>query len=439
MHTLSAQVRLEQARARLRKSRRWATGLLVAACALFVVSTVYTKQYPWLAYAKAFAEAAMVGALADWFAVTALFRRPLGLPIPHTAILPRNQARIAEELGRFIEHNFLQGKPIALHVYRAQPSDKLLNWLAGGAVRRQWLPWAAKQIPLLLRIAKPEQVARFSGMLLAQQYSGEKIGKTLSDGLLLLKKHDLHEALFYATLRQLRRWLKNPETRAMLEQNLREWAAKIESDAPNTWEKFKVVLKTTVVEKVDDWAAAKALDWADGYLAAAMQNEDNAMRRRFDAQYDLTVERLQTSRLWHRRLEAVKMQIAESPALHNGLVNFWSGLQTWAENDAVKSDSLCTAQLQKLLDHMLAQARSYPQFMRRVDVRLSLMARDFVMRYKDKAAQFVAEKVKSWDSAQMVEKLELSVGKDLQYIRINGTLVGGLVGLVIYLVSQWLA
>ena len=224
----------------------------------------------------------------------------------------------------------------------------------------------------------------------------------------------------------------------MLEQNLREWAAKIESDAPSTWDKFKAALKSTVVEKVDDWAAAKALDWADGYLAAAMQGDENAMRRRFDEQYDAIIERLQTSRLWHRRLEAAKMQIAESPALQNSLQSFWKGLQKWAENDVVKTDSLCTAQLQKLLDHMLLQAEAYPQFMRRADVRLSLMVRDFVMRYKEQAAQFVADKVKSWDSTQMVEKLELSVGKDLQYIRINGTLVGGLVGLAIYVVSQWL-
>lgn len=438
MHTLSAEVRLAQAKARLRRSRRWATGLLLAACVLFVLSTLYLKHYPWLTYVKAFSEAAMVGALADWFAVTALFRRPLGLPIPHTAILPRNQARIADELGRFIENNFLQGKPIALRVYQAQPSDKLLSWLAGESVRSQWLPWVAKQIPLLLNIAKPEQVARFSGMMLAQQYNGEKIAKTISDGLLLLKKHGMHETLYYSLLKQLRRWLKNPETREMLEQNLREWAAKIESDAPSTWDKFKAALKSTVVEKVDDWAAAKALDWADGYLAAAMQGDENAMRRRFDEQYDAIIERLQTSRLWHRRLEAAKMQIAGSPALQNSLQSFWKGLQKWAENDVVKTDSLCTAQLQKLLDHMLLQAEAYPQFMRRADVRLSLMVRDFVMRYKEQAAQFVADKVKSWDSAQMVEKLELSVGKDLQYIRINGTLVGGLVGLAIYVVSKWL-
>lgn len=430
--------RNRQAQWKLARSRRWATGLLLAACVLFVASAWYVRAYPWLAYVKAFAEAAMVGALADWFAVTALFRRPLGLPIPHTAILPRNQQRIADELGRFIEHNFLQGKSIALRVYQAHPSDKLLGWLASDSVRKQWLPALARQLPALLRIAKPEQTARFAAMMLQQQYSGEKLAKSFSDGLLLLKANGWHTVLFDNLVRQLRRWLQDEQTRQLLEQNLREWAAKIESEAPSTWDKFKAAMKTTLVEKVDDWAAAKALDWADSYLAAACEHEDNALRRHFDAQYDALVERLQTSRLWHRRLDAAKMRVAESPAVRNQLAVFWQSIQNWAEADAAKDESLCVAQLEKLLDHMLAQAAAYPQFMRRADVRLSLMVRDFVGRYKEKAALFVADKVKSWDSAQMVEKLELSVGKDLQYIRINGTLVGGLVGLLIYCVSQWL-
>ena len=438
MHTLSAEVRAKLARARLRRSRRWATGLLLAACVLFAASLLLVKQYGWAAYVKAFAEAAMVGALADWFAVTALFRRPMGLPIPHTAILPRNQERIADELGRFIENNFLAGKPIALRVYQARPAGKLLDWLGSEEVRTQWLPWAARQVPRLLKVAKPEQFARFTSMLLAQQYTGEKIGHTLSDGLRLLKANGMHEVLFRSLLGQLRRWLQSPETRVLLEQNLREWAVKIETDAPSTWDKLKATLKSTLVEKMDDWVAEKALDWADSCLAAAEEDGNHAIRRGFDEQYDKTAAKLLESEVWHQRLEAAKMQLAQSPALQNHLAGFWSGIQDWAEKDVERTDSACLLQLEKLLDHMLAQAAGFPQFMRRADVRLSLAVRDFVMRYKGRAAQFVADKVKSWDSALMVQKLELSVGRDLQFIRINGTIVGGLVGLAIYCISLWL-
>ncbi|UOO81316.1 DUF445 domain-containing protein [Uruburuella testudinis] len=438
MHILSAEARTRAARARLSKSRRLATGLLLLACGLFVVSALYVKQYPALGYVKAFAEAAMVGALADWFAVTALFRRPLGLPIPHTAILPRNQHRIADELGRFIENNFLQGRPIALRVYQAAPSAKLLKRLAAAETRERWLPWLAQQLPALFHVAKPEQVARFGGMMLAEQYSGDKIGKTLADALAVLKSQGLHETLLLALMKQARRWLQDPETRALLEQNLHEWAARIESDAPSAWEKIKASLKGTLVDRVDGWVAAKALDWADDYLAAALNDPEHRIRQGFDSQLDRIAEALQHSRLWHKRLEQGKMQLAQSPAVQQSLARGWRSLQAWTAADVQKSDSVWLVQLNKLLDHMLAQAAQYPQFMRRLDVRLSLMVRDFVMAYKDRAALFVSDKVKAWDSREMVDKLELSVGRDLQFIRINGTLVGGLVGLVIYVVSGWL-
>ena len=120
-------------------------------------------------------------------------------------------------------------------------------------------------------------------------------------------------------------------------------------------------------------------------------------------------------------------------------MRLWRSLQNWSAEDVQKSDSLWAAQIDKLFNHMQAQAQQYPQFMRRADVRISLLVRDLVQRYKDRAAEFVAQKVKSWDSRQMVDKLELSVGRDLQFIRINGTLVGGLVGLLIYTVSKWIA
>ncbi|MBF0803623.1 MULTISPECIES: DUF445 domain-containing protein [Neisseria] len=437
MHTLSAQARANRAEVRLKKSRRLAAGLLLLACALFAVSAAYAVQYPALGYVKAFAEAAMVGALADWFAVTALFRRPLGLPVPHTAILPRNQHRIADELGRFIENNFLEGRPIALRIYRAAPSKKLLAWLAEPQTRAQWLPWLAAQLPALFKAAKPGQAARFFSML-AGQYSGESIGKTLSDGLKALKAQGWHDVLFTALLKQTRRRLQDPETRQQLEHNLHAWAAKIESGAPSTWEKLKASLKGTLADKVDGWVSEKALDWADGCLAAALADPDHPIRRSFNEQYDRLADALSRSRLWHKRLEQGKAQLARSPAVREMLENGWRSLQAWTENDMHQPDSVWLAQLNKLLDHMLAQAQRHPQFMRRADVRISLMVRDFVMHYKSRAAVFVADKVKSWDSAQMVEKLELSIGRDLQFIRINGTLVGGLVGLAIYCVSQWL-
>ena len=156
----------DEAARKLRKVRTIATLLLVAAAVVFVVASLNVARYPWLAYVKAFAEAAMVGALADWFAVVALFRHPLGLPIPHTAILPRNQARIAKSLGQFIENNFLEQKAIAKKVYYLEPSRKFLDWLANTEHQALVAPFVVKQIPTLMQAIKPEQMSLFLGQLL---------------------------------------------------------------------------------------------------------------------------------------------------------------------------------------------------------------------------------------------------------------------------------
>ncbi len=431
-------VRAEQARRRLQYGRRWAGGLLLLACVLFVLSTLYQPHYPWLGYLKAFSEAAMVGGLADWFAVTALFRHPLGLPIPHTAILPRKQARIGEELGRFIEHNFLQGKSIALRVYRWHPADRLLAWLAQPGNRRHWLPWLTTQLPWLLRAAKPQQFARFGSQLLGEQYTGRQLGQGLADVLGVLRQQGWDTVMLRALLQQTRRWLQQPETRQQLEQSLLAWAGKIERAAPSTWDKIKAGLKISLAERLDDWVADKALDWADGYLAAALADEAHPLWQAYARQADAMTRALRHSRIWHRRLEAGKQQLASSPALQHLLSQLWQTVCDWSARDAGAADSVQQRQLARLLEHMLWQAARHPEFMRRLDVRLALWVRLGVERYKHQGAQFVADKVQSWDSRQMVDKLELSVGRDLQFIRINGTLVGGVAGLLIYTVSQWL-
>ena len=438
MNILSGHAQEAAARARLQRSRRQAGGLLLAAVLLFIVSALFVQRHPALGYLKAFAEAATVGALADWFAVTALFRHPLGLKIPHTAILPRNQNRIADELGRFIEYNFLRERPVALRVYRAAPTEKLLRRLADPAVRRIWLPPLCARLPDLLQTVPPEQAARFAAKLLAEQYDGGKIGGTLADGMELLKKRDMHESLFLALLGHTRTWLQSESTRVLLEQNLREWAAKTDSGSPDGWDKLKASLKSALVGRVDDWVAAKVLDWADGCLADAAAQPDHALRQMFDRQYTRMIGELRHSASWHHRLEAGKAQLAASPALRRSLAQLWQSLTEWTRRDTAAENSRIRVQIEKLLDRIPAKIERNPRLMRRADIRLALLARELLGSNKGHAAAFVAEQVKRWNGEEITDKLELGLGRDLQYIRINGILVGGLAGLLIYSLSQWL-
>ncbi len=428
----------DEAARKLRKVRTIATLLLVTAAVVFVLASLNVVRYPWLAYVKAFAEAAMVGALADWFAVVALFRHPLGLPIPHTAILPRNQARIAKSLGQFIENNFLEQKAIAKKVYYLEPSRKFLDWLANIEHQALVAPFVVKQIPTLMQAIKPEQISLFLGQLLKQQYDGKSLGHTLSQMLRMVQSYGYHQIFFIGLLEQIRAWLRHEETRQLLEDNINSWAAKVKKDNPSSWDKLVAAFKGSAVDMVDGWVARKVLDWADNYCEEVINDDNHAMRAGVERKMNQLVWALEFSPIMHKRLNQAKDGLINSDAVQQFIQHSWLSLQNWSASDAAKSDSMLMQQVLKMMNQMLIQGAAQPEVLRRFDAQISLWVREAVGQYKSKVADYVAEKVKSWDSQELVQKLELSVGKDLQYIRINGTLVGGLVGLVIYVVSGWL-
>ena len=428
----------DEAARKLRKVRTIATLLLVTAAVVFVLASLNVARYPWLAYVKAFAEAAMVGALADWFAVVALFRHPLGLPIPHTAILPRNQARIAKSLGQFIENNFLEQKAIAKKVYYLEPSRKFLDWLANIEHQALVAPFVVKQIPTLMQAIKPEQMSLFLGQLLKQQYDGKSLGHTLSQMLRMVQSYGYHQIFFIGLLEQIRAWLRHEETRQLLEDNINSWAAKVKKDNPSSWDKLVAAFKGSAVDMVDGWVARKVLDWADNYCEEVINDDNHAMRAGVERKMNQLVWALEFSPIMHKRLNQAKDGLINSDAVQQFIQHSWLSLQNWSASDAAKSDSMLMQQVLKMMNQMLIQGAAQPEVLRRFDAQISLWVREAVGQYKSKVADYVAEKVKSWDSQELVQKLELSVGKDLQYIRINGTLVGGLVGLVIYVVSGWL-
>ena len=184
--------------------------------------------------------------------------------------------------------------------------------------------------------------------------------------------------------------------------------------------------------------AQKALDWADNYLEAALTSPQHELRTAFRRQYRALAQELATSEAWQRKLALAKRRLADSPELQQQIAQLWQSLTTRLTADAQRPDSATARRLNSLLTYLLQQHAATPQQLRRLNVRLALLARSLVRRHRHAAAEFIADKVKSWDSRQMSDKLELSIGRDLQFIRINGTLVGGLVGLLIYTLSQWL-
>ncbi len=427
-----------KAKRQLLKAKTWAMGLFLVALVLFVLSNLLLEQHVIWPYVKAFAEAAMVGAIADWFAVVALFRHPMGLPIPHTAILPKNQNRIAEQLGSFIEHNFLQASAIAKRILNIAPSQKALSWLQKDQQQQKVAGMVAQQVPMLLRTIEPKQMAEFVTGLLAKQYSGKSLAISVSKLLHLLSKEQYQQVFLVAILKQIRTWLAHEETRLQLEASITDWAARIEGNNPSRWDKLLAVFKGSAMDVVDGWLAKKVLDWADGYLVEVLDNPEHSMRKNVDRQIEHMVHRLKYSPVWHKRLDTIKNQISQSDEVEQMLAKLWQSLLLWSEKDSVASDSVLQLQIEKILTHIVEKAIAKPEVLRAWDVKLAILTKEWVNEYKHHASLFVTDKVKAWDSQALVEKLELSVGKDLQFIRINGTLVGGLVGLIIHMVSQLL-
>ncbi len=426
------------AKAQLRRMRFFATGLLILVALVFVLAHVFGAAWQGFVYVKAFTEAAMVGALADWFAVVALFKRPLGLPIPHTAILPRKQARLAAQIGVFIERNFLQGNVIANRVYRLRPSDKALGWLAQDVNQQQLAEGLAKQLPVLLQQVPPNVMAEFAGQLLKKHYSGEALASALAKGLVFVQGHGQHRLATDVVLKQAQKWLRLEATQTMLEHNINEWVRKVKTDAPSTWDKIVAAVKGSAVDMVDDWLAKKILAWADDYLQNVLDNPEHELRQSLETRLSLIVLRLSRSKKWARQLGEWKDQLSDDAQFQAMLAAFWVSVQDWAEADVANQQGFMASKIQALLGYGCRQLLAQPRLLRRMDMRLALWVKQLVNQYKSLVSQFVSDKVAAWDQRTWVQKLELSVGKELQYIRINGTLVGGLVGLLIYFVSHYL-
>ncbi len=425
------------AKRRLFKAKALAMSLLIFAAILFVLASLMLPYGVHWSFIKAFAEAAMVGAVADWFAVVALFRKPLGLPIPHTAIIPANQNKIAEQLGYFIENNFLQASAIANKLIQLAPSRKLCDWLENAEKQRKVSQLIAQQLPVLLSVIQSEQMAKFVTNLVQKQYSGKSLGTTLAKMLGFLDSTGYQQVFLNNILLQIREWLAHEETRNALENSINNWAAKVEKESPSRWDKLVSLFKGSAMDMVDGWLAKKVLDWADGYIIEVLEDSNHSMRLNVNQQMKKLMRQLQYSPAWHKKLNEFKSELSQSTEIENIIANLWQSLLHWSQEDCKQEDSVIQLQIIKVLQQVLLRIQQNPTTLHELDVKMAILIKDWVNEYKHHVNVFVTDKVKAWNSKELVDKLELSVGKDLQYIRINGTIVGGLVGLGIHTVSYY--
>ncbi|WP_442808423.1 DUF445 domain-containing protein [Trinickia soli] len=390
-----------------------ATALLAAMGGVYVVSRIYEPAYPLLGFARAGAEAAMVGGIADWFAVTALFRHPLRLPLPHTAIIPRNKDRIGENLAKFVETNFLAPELIAGKLERIDFTTQFARWLSEPARNRQIAQWGLEFLPSLLAAVDDDEVRRFIHDHLARRVRDVDTPTLVGTIAETLLDDSRHHAVVTELLRQLT--LLFEEHKPLIRQRVRESTAWL-------WKKL------SIDEKVSDNLIAVV----DETLKELSENPDHAWRRGFDDAIRQFVIELKTSPDYLAKWEALKERLLEHPALKQYLSSVWRDIEASIEHDIAAPHSHIKARIEAAIA-ALAHGLLDDAVMREtlnIWLRETLLAVIGAQRHA--IALLISDTVRHWDADTVTQKIEVEVGRDLQFVRINGTLIGGLVGLVLH-------
>jgi uncharacterized membrane-anchored protein YjiN (DUF445 family) len=392
--------------------KRNAAGLLLLSAIIFIATFAFTDGEGWAGYVRAASEAAMVGGVADWFAVTALFRHPLGIPIPHTAIIPRGKDAIGKGLGEFVQRNFMNPESLVERIREADPAGRLGEWLGeprnAAAAARQ----GAGVIAALAETIREDEVqdsirdvvaARIEA-LDAAPLMGTVIDKAIEGG------H--YESLVTAGLRGLSRSIV--ENRDLLRTRIGE-------ESP-WW----------VPEQVDDVVFEKLYVSLLRFIAEVSNNPEHEIRTLLDERTRSLVEQLKSSPEMRMRGEELKQQLINHPDFQAWTDGLWDGLKKSLVAAAEQPDSDLRKRLEQLAVNTGERLRDDPVLRGKVDAWIGNLAAHLAERSGPEVAALIAATVERWDADETSNRLELQVGRDLQFIRINGTLVGGLVGVIIH-------
>ena len=397
-----------------------ATGLLLVMAALFLFSRTQVADGPaYWGYIQAFSEAAMVGGLADWFAVTALFRHPLGLPIPHTAIVPRNKDRIGDQLAQFLRDNFLIPRVVARRMRRLDVAGAIVHWLtdppggAGGRFRQG----ASKLVAQMLQALDPQRLGGMVKGAVANRLRETEIAPVLGQLLDAAMKEGRHTPLLTATISWASTALSTNDH--LIRQIVHDRAGS--------------VLRWT---GLDEAVADRLIGGLDKLLADMAADPQHPLRMKAEEGLDRVAWDLRHDPAMRARVEALKVELIDNPAMQRWLDGLWEQARGMLLGIARDPEAAMAGRLGEVL-RQLGETLT-------TDRRLAKTINRFVRRaavgtaadYGDSIVRLVSETVRSWDSRTITRRLENAVGRDLQYIRVNGTLVGGLVGLAIHLFDR---
>ena len=391
-------------------TKRFATILLIVVLALMLASATLEGSHPAFSWLHAFSEAAVVGAIADWYAVTALFRRPLGLPIPHTAIVPNNKDRIAARLGEFVEHNFLTPEHVGERVGRADVARAAATWLRAPANAAS----CAKSVTEALCAALErldEDVPAVLEDLVTRELERLDFPDMTATMLDVLTRNGRHQMLLDRGLQLTNEWLCANRTliRAKVSERSRYTAPFI-----------------------DAFIAERFVDGVLAVIREVEADEDHEVRRAFDDNVRALIARLQSTPAREAGPPALLRAIIDEMRAGGYYTRVWRAIRARVARDAVADDSVlrryCARALVVLADRLLADRL----LLDRLNAWFRRAAEMTVVKHRHEASRLIVDVVRRWEGREIAQRIEVEIGKDLQFIRINGTLVGGLVGLALH-------
>jgi uncharacterized membrane-anchored protein YjiN (DUF445 family) len=406
----------QERRRALRTMKAVALGALLAMAIVFAVSFVLQERYPWLQWVRAAAEGGMVGALADWFAVTALFRHPLGIPIPHTAIIPRRKDEIGRSLGEFVETNFLSGDVVRGKLESTPLAARLGGWLRQPAHAERVAAEGAAIATGVLNALSDDDVGDLIEDLAREHLIAPDWGPSLGGWLERVVDSGAHHGAVDLAADHIAVWLADNQEafRGLVSRRLPSWV-------PGLAHRL-----------VDDTVYREAV----GFVNAVRADPEHPARSAIDGYLARLADNLQHDPRTIGRLEDAKSAVFDSPRVRALAAEAWATAKSGLLEALADPASGLRVRAAQALADIGARLESDAALQQRVDGWVTDAAVFVVERYRHDIASIITDTVERWDAAETTEKIELMVGRDLQYIRLNGTIVGALAGAAIFTIAH---
>ncbi|HZZ13074.1 MAG TPA: DUF445 domain-containing protein [Paraburkholderia sp.] len=415
--------------AELNKAKRTPLLLLMGAACIFVVSACLPRGV-WVDGIQAVAEAAMVGALADWFAVVALFRRvPIPVVSAHTAIIPKNKHKIADNLAVFVQDKFLDVSSLVGLIQKHDPARSITGWLTQPANTARLGDYVVKLTSGILDLTDDVRIQVFIKDALRDVLAKVDLSQSMGSVLDTLTKDGRHQELLDTGIEQVVALLREPQAREFIAERIVEWVKteypKMEKMLPSAW--------------LGEKGAEAIANAVNRMLEQISENPTHQLREKFDDAVQRLIVRLKSDPAFLQKGEELKRYLVEGEALSTYVKDMWGELRAWLKRDLQSSESALHARVVAMGQWVGRELAHDPALRQSLNDHLEDAARAMAPDFARFLTRHISDTVKNWDAHEMSRQIELNIGKDLQYIRINGTIVGGFIGLLLYGSSQLIA